>query len=65
MEAVLFVCTDMPQDLFDLTYQIRKHLHERVDRALHVMDTTDCEFEKRRSQPWRVDYTAKAAGIAV
>ncbi|MDA3949811.1 MAG: nucleotidyltransferase domain-containing protein [Spirochaeta sp.] len=62
---VLVVCTEMPPDLFDLTYQIRKHLHERVDIALDVMVTTDHEFEKRGSQPWTVEYTAKSEGIAV
>lgn len=62
---VLVVCTDVPQDLFDLTYQIRKHVHDRIDLALDVIVTTDHEFEKRGSQPWTVEYTAKAEGIAV
>jgi uncharacterized protein len=62
---VLVVCTDAPQDLFDLTYQIRKHLHERINLALDVIVTTDHEFDKRGSQPWTVEYTAKVEGIAV
>ncbi len=62
---LLVVCSETPQDLFDLTYKIRKHLHERVDLALDVMVTTELEFEKRCSQPWTVEYTAQSEGVAV
>jgi predicted nucleotidyltransferase len=62
---LLVVCTETPRDLFELTYEIRKHLHERIDLALDVMVTTDSAFEKRRSQPWTVEHTAQSEGVAV
>ncbi|MEX2442025.1 MAG: nucleotidyltransferase domain-containing protein [Alkalispirochaeta sp.] len=62
---VLVVCTEASRDLFELAYEIRKHLHERIDLALDVMVTTAREFEKRRSQPWTVEYTAQSEGVAV
>ena len=62
---LLIVCSETPRDLFELAYEIRKHLHARVDLALDVMVTTDDEFEKRRFQPWTVEYTARTEGIAV
>ena len=45
--------------------EISYYLHERIDLALDVMVTTACEFEKRRSQPWTLEYTAQSEGVAV
>ncbi len=62
---LLVVCSETTRDLFELTYEIRKHLHERTDRALDVVVTTGSEFEKRRSRPWTVEHTAHSEGVAV
>lgn len=62
---LLVVCSETSQDLFDLTYEIRTYLHERIDMAIDVMTTTDSEFEKRRSQPWTIEHTALSEGIVV
>lgn len=62
---LLVVCSESPRDFFDLAYEIRKYLHERIDLALDVMVTTGPAFEKRRSQPWTVEYTAHCEGLAV
>jgi predicted nucleotidyltransferase len=62
---LLVVCSDTSRDLFELTYEIRKHLHERIDLALDVMVTTDSAFEKRRFQPWTVEHTAEAEGVVI
>ena len=62
---VLVVCSETPDDLFDLAFRVRQHLHERIDHAVDVIVTTSEEFEKRRAQPWTVEYTARFEGIAV
>ena len=62
---LLVVCSDTSRDLFDLTYEIRKYLHERINLALDVMLTTDSAFEKRRFQPWTVEHTAQSEGVTV
>ena len=62
---VLIVCSETPDDLFDLAFRVRRHLHERIDLAVDVIVTTSEEFERRRAQPWTVEYTARFEGIAV
>ena len=62
---LLVVCSETSRDLFELTYETRKYLHDRIDLALDVMLTTESECEKRRSQPWTLEYTARAEGVTV
>ncbi len=62
---LLVVFSEVNPDLFELTYQVRRFLHERTDCALDVIATTDEAFAQRCVQPWTVEYTACSEGIAV
>ena len=62
---LLVICSAIPDDPFDLTYEIRRYLHERIDLAIDVLVTTRIDFEHRRYQPWTVEYTARSEGVVV
>jgi len=62
---LLVVCSTTPEDPFDLAYQIRRHLHEKLDVALDVVVTSKNLFEERIRQPWTVEHIAHTDGVAV
>lgn len=62
---LLVVCTGNPGDLFELTYEIRRYLHERIDLAIDVLVTTTEQFKQRQDQPWTVEHVAHSEGVAV
>lgn len=62
---ILVVYLRPPEDVFDAAYQIRRHIHERMDIAVDVVVTTREEFERRRQQTWTIEHTAQSEGVAV
>jgi predicted nucleotidyltransferase len=62
---LLVVFPDRPGDLFELTYEIRRYLHERIELAVDVVVTTTEQFKQRQHQPWTVEHVAHAEGVAV
>lgn len=62
---LLVVCTDDSEDLFEVTYQIRRYLHERIELAIDVVVTTAEQFSRRQDQPWTVEHVALSEGVAV
>lgn len=62
---LLVVYSTPPEDVFEAAYQIRRHIHERLDIAVDVVVTTSDRFERRRHQNWTIEHTAQEEGVAV
>ena len=62
---LLVVCTERPGNLFELTYEIRRYLHERIELAVDVVVTTTEQLEQRQHQPWTVEHVAHSEGVVV
>jgi predicted nucleotidyltransferase len=62
---ILVVCSQVPDDPFELIYAIRHHLHERLDLAIDVILTSRERFAIRHGQSWTMEYIAFTEGIAV
>ena len=62
---LLVVYSTPPEDVFEAAYEIRRHIHERLDIAVDVVVTTRDQFERRRNQKWTIEHTAQAEGVAV
>lgn len=62
---ILIVYNYELEDPFDLVFQIRHYLHERIDLALDVIAITKEQFVQRSGQPWAIEHIASTEGVAV
>ena len=62
---VLVVSSEGFRDPFELSYEIRRFLHTKLDRALDVIVSSKEQFNERRDQPWTVEHVAYTEGVAV
>jgi predicted nucleotidyltransferase len=62
---ILIVYDYQLDDPFELVFQIRRYLHERIDLALDVIAISKEQFVQRSGQPWAIEHIASTEGVAV
>ena len=62
---ILVVFSETLEDPFELTYNIRRHLHECLDIALDVIVTSRERFKHRHQQPWTLEHVAYTEGVVI
>jgi predicted nucleotidyltransferase len=62
---ILVVYSVKSQDPFELAYEIRRYLHEHLDRALDVIVSSKKDFDRRLHHPWTIEHIAYMEGVAV
>ncbi len=62
---ILVVYSVKPKDPFELAYEIRRYLHEHLDRALDVIVSSKEDFDRRLHHPWTIEHVAYNEGVAV
>jgi predicted nucleotidyltransferase len=56
---------ELPKDVFDLAYDIRKIVRKYIDKAVDVIVLDKAVYQNRIKEEWTLEYEISKTGVAV